>query len=348
MRRSLTRDASRPTIRDVAERAGVSKSLVSLVMRGAAHVSEERRSRVLAVAQEIGYRPNAVARSLVQRRTNLFGVLLSDLHNPFFAEVIDGLRAEAESHGYRVIISTGDRVPASEAQALETLLELRTDGLILASGAIDMEVVTAAANEIPTVLAARHARGTDVDSVANDDTAGATLAVEHLAGLGHRRIAHIDGGGGAGARDRRRGYLRAMKRLGLEAFARVVPGSYTEQGGAEGARALMDGEEEERPTAIFAANDLAAVGALGALSERGVRVPHAMSLVGYDNTALAAVRRINLTTIDQPRPEIGRTAVTLLLERIEGRRDSARHVLIPPSLVVRGTTAAPPAAPPAT
>jgi DNA-binding LacI/PurR family transcriptional regulator len=315
---SLAREAGRPTIRDVAERAGVSKSLVSLVMRGAAHVSEERRNRVLAVAQEIGYRPNAVARSLVQRRTNLFGVLLSDLHNPFFAEVIDGLRAEAEARGYRVIISTGDRLPASEAQALESLLELRTDGLILASGAIDMDVVTAAANEIPTVLAARHARGTEVDSVANDDTEGATLAVEHLAALGHQRIAHIDGGGGAGARDRRRGYLRAMKRLGLEQYARVVPGSYTEQGGSEGAAALI--EDGERPTAIFAANDLAAVGALG---------------------ALAAVRRINLTTIDQPRPEIGRTAVSLLLERIEGRRDAVRHVLIPPSLVVRGTTASP-------
>jgi DNA-binding LacI/PurR family transcriptional regulator len=342
MRRSspLAREAGRPTIRDVAERAGVSKSLVSLVMRGAAHVSEERRNRVLAVAQEIGYRPNAVARSLVQRRTNLFGVLLSDLHNPFFAEVIDGLRAEAEAHGYRVIISTGDRGPRSEAQALETLLELRTDGLILASGAIDMEVVSAAAGEIPTVLAARHARGTSVDSVANDDTEGATLAVEHLAALGHQRIAHIDGGGGAGARDRRRGYQRAMKRLGLEAHARVVPGSYTEQGGSEGAAALLE-SDGERPTAIFAANDLAAVGALGALAERVVRVPDEVSLVGYDNTALAAVRRINLTTIDQPRPEIGRTAVSLLLERIEGRRDEVRHVLIPPSLVVRGTTAPP-------
>jgi DNA-binding LacI/PurR family transcriptional regulator len=341
MRRTppLAREAGRPTIRDVAERAGVSKSLVSLVMRGAAHVSEERRNRVLAVAQEIGYRPNAVARSLVQRRTNLFGVLLSDLHNPFFAEVIDGLRAEAEAHGYRVIISTGDRAAPSEAQALETLLELRTDGLILASGAIDMEVVTAASNEIPTVLAARHARGTGVDSVANDDTEGATLAVEHLAALGHQRIAHISGGGGAGARDRRRGYLRAMKRLGLEAYARVVPGSYTEQGGSEGAAALI--EDGERPTAIFAANDLAAVGALGALAERGVRVPDEVSLVGYDNTALAAVRRINLTTIDQPRPEIGRTAVSLLLERIEARRETVRHVLIPPSLVVRGTTAPP-------
>ena len=329
---------SRPTIIDVAERAGVSKSLVSLVMRGAPNVSEERRHRVLSAAAELGYRPNAVARSLVQRRTNLLGVLLSDLHNPFFAEVIDGIQAEAAAYGYRAILGTGDRVELSEARALETMLELRAEGLILASPVLPMRTIVAASRELPTVLVARRSRERTVDSVANDDVAGAALAVAHLASLGHERIAHIDGGEGAGSPERRRGYERAMRKHGLEAHVRVVGGNYTEDGGRRGVTELLG---KNPPTAIFAANDLSAIGTLSALAERGIAVPDDISVVGYDNTALAGVRHINLTTVDQPRPEMGRAAVTLLLERLEGGRETGRNVLMPPSLVVRGSTAAP-------
>jgi DNA-binding LacI/PurR family transcriptional regulator len=331
---------SRPTIVDVAKRAGVSKSLVSLVMRGAPNVSDEKRERVLRVAAALGYRPNAVARSLVRQRTNLLGVLLSDLHNPFFAEVIDGIQAEAADRGYRTIIGTGDRVEMSEARALDTMLELRAEALILASPILPMRRIAEASREVPTVLVARGSRSGSVDSVANDDPAGAALAVDHLAALGHRRIAHIDGGDGAGARERRRGYERAMKRLGLAAEARVVAGSYTEEGGWRGVRALL--AHGRAPTAVFAANDLAAIGTLSALAEQDFRVPEDVSVVGYDNTALAAIHHIHLTTVDQPRPEMGRTAVTLALERLDGEREDARHVLMPPSLVVRGTTAPPP------
>ena len=175
--------------------------------------------------------------------------------------------------------------------------------------------------------------------MANDDLAGAALAVAHLTSLGHERIAHIDGGRGAGAAERRRGYERAMERHGLGSQARVVPGSYTEDGGRQGVTALFT--TGTPPTAIFAANDLAAIGTLSALAERGIGVPEDVSVVGYDNTALAGVRHINLTTVDQPRPEMGRTAVALLLERLDGQREAARHVLMPPSLVVRGSTGAP-------
>jgi DNA-binding LacI/PurR family transcriptional regulator len=330
---------SRPTIVDVAKRAGVSKSLVSLVMRGAPNVSDEKRERVLRIAAALGYRPNAVARSLVRQRTNLLGVLLSDLHNPFFAEVIDGIQAEAAARGYRTIIGTGDRVELSEARALDTMLELRAEGLILASPILPMRRIAEASREVPTVLVARGSRSSSVDSVANDDTAGAALAVGHLASLGHRRIAHIDGGDGAGARERRRGYERAMERHGLAREARVVAGSYTEEGGWRGVAALFS--RGMAPTAVFAANDLAAIGTLSALAEKGKRVPEDVSVVGYDNTALAAVHHIHLTTVDQPRPEMGRTAVSLILERLDGERRIARHLLMPPSLVVRGTTAPP-------
>lgn len=339
---TTSESGKRPTIVDVAQRAGVSKSLVSLVLRGSPNVSDEKRQRVLDVAARLGYRPNAVARSLVQRRTSLLGVLLSDLHNPFFAEVIDGIQAEAATHGYRTILGTGDRVELSEARALETMLELRAEGLILASPVLPMRTIAAASRELPTVLVARRSRGASVDSVANDDVAGAALAVAHLASLGHARIAHIDGGEGAGAPQRRRGYERAMRKHGLGAHVRVASGSYTEDGGRRGVTELLAGEP---PTAIFAANDLAAIGTLSALAERGIRVPEDVSVVGYDNTALAGVRHIHLTTVDQPRPEMGRTAVTLLLERLEAGRRTGRHVLMPPSLVVRGSSAPPPQRP---
>ena len=326
----------RPTIVDVARHARVSKSLVSLVMRGAPNVSEEKRQRVLMVAARLGYRPNAAARSLVQRRTSLIGVLLSDLHNPFFAEVIDGIQAEGEAHGFRTILGTGARVERSEARALETMFELRTEGLILASPVLPMRTIVSASREVPTVLVARASR--TVDSVTNDDVAGAGLAVAHLASLGHERIVHIDGGEGSGAAERRRGYERAMRKHGLGAHARIVKGSFTEEGGRLGVAQLLSGT---RPTAIFAANDLAAIGTLSALAERDIRVPEEISVVGYDNTALAAVRHIDLTTVDQPRPDMGRAAVRLLLERLEDGRREPRRVLIPPTLVVRGSTAPP-------
>jgi DNA-binding LacI/PurR family transcriptional regulator len=333
--------SSRPTIIDVAAQAGVSKSLVSLVMRGATNVSETKRRLVLEAAAQLGYRPNAVARSLVRRRTNLFGIALTDLHNPFFTEVIDGVQAEAEAHGYRPIISTADRRPSAERRALETLLELRVDGLILASPMLEMDAILTASRELPVVMVARRSHVARVDSVSNDDPTGAALVVDHLADLGHVRIAHIDGDGGAGAVERRRGYERAMQRRGLGAQVQVAAGDYTDEGGRRGLAALL--EAGPLPSAIFVANDLAALGTLSALAERGIRVPEDVSLVGYDNTAIAAVRHINLTTVDQPRPDMGRTAVRLLLERLSGERGTAQHILIPPTLVVRGTTA-PPAA----
>ncbi|MEO7359729.1 MAG: LacI family DNA-binding transcriptional regulator [Gemmatimonadaceae bacterium] len=334
-----SRTNRRPTIVDVAASAGVSKSLVSLVLRGASTVSEERRRLVLAAAAELGYRPNGVARSLVQRRSNLFGILLSDLHNPFFADVIDGVQTAAFENGYNTIISVVDHRILAERRALDTLLDLRIDGLILANPTPEINAVTMASKEVPVVVIARRKRRMNsVDSVNNDDPTGAALAVQHLADLGHQRIAHIDGGGSAAAAARKLGYERAMQLRGLEAHIHITPGGCIDDGGRHGVAALF--ASDSHPTAIFVANDLAALGALSALSERGLRVPGDVSVVGYDDTALAAVRQINLTTVDQPRADMGRTAVTLLMERLNGNRDTARHVLMPPTLVVRGTTAA--------
>jgi DNA-binding LacI/PurR family transcriptional regulator len=329
----------KPTITDVARRAGVSKSLVSLVMRGADHVSPERRQAVNKAAAELGYRPNAMARSLVQRRTHLVGVMVSDLHNPFFADVVAGIQEQAARTGYKVLVNSGNRAAAREADAMETLLQLRADGIILGSPVLDDEVIARASREVPIVLVGREAHGPAVDSVTNDDRAGAEVAVEHCVSLGHRRIAHIDGGHGAGAPARRHGYEAAMKRLGLGDLVSVVSGTYTEEGGHTGCLLLL--AQKPRPTAIFAANDLAAIGALNAIEESGLKVPDDVSLVGYDNTSLAALRHISLTTIHQPRLEMGQLALSTLLERIDQDREEPRRVVLSPSLVVRASTAPP-------
>ena len=329
----------KPTITDVARRAGVSKSLVSLVMRGADHVSPGRRQAVTKAAAELGYRPNAMARSLVQRRTHIVGVMVSDLHNPFFADVVAGIQDEAARTGYKVLVNTGNRAAAREADALETLLQLRADGLILAGPVLEDDVILRASREVPIVLVGREAHGPAVDSVTNDDHVGAEVAVEHCVSLGHRQIAHIDGGQGAGAPDRRRGYEAAMRRLGLAAHISVVSGFYTEEGGHSGCLVLLG--EGPRPTAIFASNDLAAIGALNAIEESGLRVPDDVSLVGYDNTSLAALRHISLTTIHQPRLEMGQLALSTLLERVDGGRAQPRRLVLSPRLVVRASTAPP-------
>ncbi|MGH2579591.1 MAG: LacI family DNA-binding transcriptional regulator [Actinomycetota bacterium] len=328
-----------PTILDVAERAGVSKSLVSLALRGSPRVREEKRKAILRAAEQLGYRPNAVARSLVRKRTNVIGVMLSDLHNLYFAEVVDGIEAEALSAQYRALINTGSRMAEREWEAIETLLQLRTDGLILAGPVLPASLILSAASSVPVVLVARASRWPSVDSVTNDDRAGARMAVDHLVSLGHRDIAHVDGGTGAGSASRRSGYLEAMRDHGLARAAVVAPGAFTEEGGAAGIDRLL--ASKARPTAVFVANDLAAVGALHALERQGARVPDDVSVVGYDNTALAALGHIELTTIDQPRREIGAMAVRLLLERLDDGRDRGRHVVLTPRLVVGGTTRPP-------
>jgi DNA-binding LacI/PurR family transcriptional regulator len=329
-----------PTIDDVATSAGVSKSLVSLVVRGAAQVSPERRASVLRAVAKLGYRPNAMAQGLVQKRTRIAGVLVSDMNNPFFADVVAGIQAEARVQGYRVLMNTGDRVPEHEDEAVETLLQLRVAGLILGAPMMESALVVRASKEVPVVVIGRPARATSVDSVADDDAAGAFAAVQHCASLGHRRIAHIDGGEGAGAMERREGYEAAMRKLHLSGEIRVARGAFTEVGGHQGARELLD--QKPRPTAIFAANDLAAIGALNAIEERGLHVPQDISLVGYDNTSLASMRHLSLTTIHQPRHDIGQMAMELLVERIEGGRVKPRRVVLAPTLVVRGTTGPPP------
>ncbi|WP_037358298.1 LacI family DNA-binding transcriptional regulator [Amycolatopsis orientalis] len=325
----------KPTMEDVAARAGVSRALVSLVMRNAPNVSAQRRAAVRKAAEELGYSPHVMARSLASRTSTVLGVMVNDLRNAFFADLVEGLDAAAQAAGFDLILNTGGRMPSREGAALRSLLSFRPAGVVLLSPVVPAAAIEAAARQCPVVLVSRTSRLSTVDTVNDDGEAGAALAVAHLVQLGHRRIAHLDGGGAAGAAARRRGFQRAMRAHGLEPI--VVRSEHTDTAGEKAVQELLSAHAPP-PTALVAGNDFNAVGAISALEEHGLRVPEDVSVVGYDNTSLASLRHISLTTVDQPRTEMARLAFDALLERIRGERTEPVRHLLHPSLVVRETT----------
>lgn len=323
---------------DVARRAGVSRALVSLALRGSPKVSATSLAAVRAAAEELGYRPNLIARHLASKQTRTLGLVINDLHNPYFPGVADGVRRAAEASGYRLLLQSAFLDDAHERAALDTFIDFRVDGIILTGARMPSKLIEQAARSVPVTVVSRPMRSTVLDTINNDDRLGAILATEHLIGLGHRHICHISGGRGAGAPQRRAGYEHTMRRHGLEPF--VLAGAFTEVSGAIATeRALASG----RPfTAIFSGNDVSALGSLDVLEESGLAVPDDISLVGYDNTFVAALRHVGLTTVEQGRERLGELAVETLIDRIERCRTDAVHHVIAPTLVVRNTTAPPP------
>ncbi|MEM7272319.1 MAG: LacI family DNA-binding transcriptional regulator [Actinomycetota bacterium] len=322
-----------PTMDDVAAKAGVSRALVSLVMRDSPRVSASSREKVLAAAAELGYRPNLWARNLASGQTHTVGVMLNDLHNPYFTEMAEGVAEVANKAGLQVLLNTGWQRDGGEVTAIEALLSLRTDGLVLAAPRLPAEILDGYASQAPVVSVSNYDRLDSFDTVCNDEAHGANLIVDHLLELGHQRIAHIDAGSAAGGPERRSAFIDAMTRYGLAPI--VVEGDFKEDAGYQAAEQLMS--LREPPTAIFAGNDLSAIGALTYLQTAGLRVPEDVSVIGYDDTVLAGIGTVSLTTVHQPRPQFGRQAMELLLERMKGRTE-ARHEQIEPWLVVRSST----------
>ncbi len=326
------------TIRDVAERAGVSKSLVSLVLRGAAHVSDGKRQAVLDAIAELGYRPNRAARALSTARSGTVGVLLNDLRNPWFVDLLEGLTATLQGADLAPVMTDSRTERRVGRRSVETLATLGVDGLVIVGTTPEAEAIIAAAESLPVVLAGtRQPRLPHVDVAVDDDEAGGRLATEHLIALGHCRIAHLGGPGDVGDL-RQSGYQAAMRDAGLDPDTYAETGGMSEESGYAATRRLL--AREPRPTAIFAFNDITAVGAMSAAVDMGVRVPDELSLVGYDDTYLARVRHISLTSVDNGNYTVGVQAGKFLVERLNAPVPlPARQFHVPTSLHVRGSTA---------
>jgi len=328
-----------PTIIDVAAKAGVSKSLVSLVLRNSPKVSATSREAVMRAVAELGYRPNAAARLLAERQSHTIGVLLNDLRQPWFADMLDGLTPALHAGGKHILLGDGRIDRMLDDTLAWSFIDLGVDGLVLAGSIPMSQAIIDAASQIPTVAVG--GRGLDVDLpradiLANDNHLGGTLAVRHLIELGHTKIAHIHGLPSVAGRLRMQGYEDTMRAAGLGGNVRIEAGDMSEEGGYRATVRLMSGRD--RPTAIFAANDLTCVGALSAAAALGVRVPEELSLVGFDNSVLARLRALWLTSVDGAAREMGHQAAQMLLARIEHPDAPGQTRLTPPRLEVRGSS----------
>jgi DNA-binding LacI/PurR family transcriptional regulator len=323
---------------DVADRAGVSRALVSIVFRGVPGASPATRERVMQAAEELAYRPDQRARLLGSNRSRTVGVVFG-LHREFHAELVESLYRAVEATGYDLAL--GAVAPTrAERRAVQSLLDYRCEALVLLGPTLAPKAIDELAERLPVVVVARALRSRAVDVVRTDDVSGARLAVEHLAGLGHRSITHVDGRRAPGAAERRRGYRAAMHELGLDSTAELVPGGLTEEDGEGVAARLQAGA---LPTAVTAFNDHCGAGLLAALRARGVGVPEELSVVGYDDSHIASLSSVALTTVAQDAGTLAGSALELAVGRAENGPDAPppSEVVVPPRLVVRRTTAAP-------
>jgi DNA-binding LacI/PurR family transcriptional regulator len=332
----------RPRLEDVAARVGMSPASVSMVLSGAPGPSAATRERVLEAAAELGYRPDRTASLLARRRTHLVGVQMQ-VGSAFHAELVEDLHEAAERRGYDIVLSAVTRT-RDERRATETLVDFRCEALVLLGPVAPAAQLAALGRQLPVVVIGRRVAGGGVDVVRSADAGGVGQAVDHLVGLGHRAIAYVDGGRGPIAGDRRRGYRTAMRRHGLAEQVRVVPGDHTEAAGTRAARDLLAGGQGGLPSAVVTYNDHCALGLLDELSRAGVQVPGRVSVVGYDDSTLSRLAHVHLTTVSQDARGQAEHAVAAAVERLDGGRTTPREVVLPPRLVVRGTTGPPPAA----
>jgi len=327
------------TIKHVAARAGVSFTTVSHVLNGTRRVSESARERVERAVAEMGYAPSAVARALKMSETCILGVLVPNITNPFFAELTRGIEDCCRRTDYSVFLCNSDDDPARQSRYLQTLLERRVDGLLLAAAAGEASALAQrlSSTRVPTVVVDRPIPGLAADLVRVDHQAGARLAVEHLIGLGHRRIACLSGPSEfAVSRARVQGWRDALAAAGVEPGPSwLLEGDFS---AAAGHALALDLLARGEISAIFASNDLLAIGALRAAAERGVAVPAALSVIGFDGIDLGGYGFPALTTVGHPIRAMGEKAAEVLIERIAVRPAGDREVVLPARLLLREST----------
>lgn len=335
---------ARATIADVAARSGVSTATVSRVLSGAAPARPATRERVLSAVRDLDYRPSGVARALKRAETRTIGLLITDIGNPFFPQIVRAVEDEANARGLGVVLCNASDDPSRELAYLELLLERRVDGLIVASARTIRRLAGLLARvPMPVVLVNAASRGSPLPGITTAHRRGARLATEHLVNLGHRRIAHISApfSHAAAARLRRAGVTDALAAAGIDTSSlRVVNGDEHVAGGARAMEVLLAGGDV--PTGVVCYNDLTAIGALRGARAAGLRVPEELSIVGFDDIELASWTDPPLTTVRQPTGAMGRWAVEHLAAALGGEAGVDEHVTLEPELVVRGTSGPPP------
>lgn len=329
--------SGRATLDDVARAAGVSASAASLALGGRPGLREETRLAVLAAAREVGYRPRRIG----GRDTTVIGVVPTDLGNPYHTDVITGIEKHAETLDAAVIIGHGRRDGAHLERQLDRMLGYGVDGVIVVSTWLSPAALAAAATVLPVVVIGRmQDPTTGIDVVRGDDAAGAAQAVRHLVRLGHRRLVHMTMSSRPGPGARRAGFVAEAARLGIDEEIEVI-GPAADWSAMEtridAMLARIRAGSASAPTAVFAANDIAAVRVMHRAAAMGVRVPEQLSVVGYDSSAAALMIRPHLTSVNQPREEMGRLAVGMIGGRLAGRtRDN--DLIIKPVLCEREST----------
>ncbi|WXJ88890.1 HTH-type transcriptional regulator DegA [Moorella thermoacetica] len=331
---------ARLTIKQIAKLANVSDSTVSRVLNNQPDVNEDTRQRVLAIVKELNYRPDPIARSLVTGQSQTLAFLTEDIRNPFFAEVARGLEDAASKYGYQVIYCSTDSESGKEKMYIEMLLAYRIAGIVFTSFSGNKEVIQEIIKcKIPYVFVNRFYNEIPGDCVLIDNYQGGYMATRHLIKLGHRRIVHLGRSGvSCTSLDRKRGYEQALREAGIEYnenLVKEIKGGLKYNSGYEITKAIL---QEEEFTAIFAVNDLIALGAWMACLEEGRRVPEDIAIVGFDNIDFTSFPTIGLTTIDQPKYEMGRQCMKILIDRLRGDVYGEKYnkkIVYTPKLVIR-------------
>jgi LacI family transcriptional regulator len=329
-------------MRDVAERAGVSVTTVSHVINETRPVSDELRQRVLAAIDELGYQPNVLARSLRRGETHTIGMIVPDSANPFFAELARGIEDTSFAHGYNLILCNSDGDLDKELIYADVLTEKQVDGILFVAAGVSTDHIRALQERrIPVVIVDREIPDVSVDQVLTDNARGGWLATRHLLELGHRCIGCITGPSDVTpSAERVTGYRQALSEGGIPVNeVLIVKGDFQYGSGYRAARQIL--ARDDPPTAIFTCNDLMAVGAISAAVEMGRQVPVNLSVVGFDDVRLASFANPPLTTIVQPKYEMGVLATTMLLERMRNHDIPPRRRLLDTSLLIRQSTAPP-------
>lgn len=329
----------RVTLQDVAKDAGVSRATASLVLRESPLVADETRALVLASMRKLGYVYNRAAASLRARRSHAVGLAVTDITNPFFAELAVGIETLLDDANYAVLLSNTSERLGKQERLLEVMHEFQVDGVLFCPvDGTPVDVIERLQRwQLPVVLIARYLPGVEVDYVGGDNVRGAELAVDHLVGRGHTNLGFLGGPAHASARaDRLRGFRNALDRHNLEPPAEPVTSPTTRDGGYQAMETLLDGTPSI--SAVLCYNDVVALGAMLALQARGIEPGADVAVVGFDDIAEAALWHPGLSTVSIPPRRIGEEAVRLLLQRIEQPELEARRVIVPPDLIVRASS----------